>query len=256
MKTTVLTIAVALIYATVIAQPKEKKSVVIGKMTTRENALLILNPPDADQGVILPQLSTSQRTSLIPSSPSENGLTVFDTDAKAYYFWSDGAWVRMHADNGIRTKFVSIDPLSFQEVKRSNSIKHQNLVVFESENSYLTASSPDIGQQAMAPVNLPHGATVQEVTVYYMDKDSRNLKIKLLRKSFSGNSEEMIQWESSGSAPIIREQSFSSFNNQQVIDLEKYTYRIQVIFDLNGDLVNEPDEAKQRMYGVKIKYWE
>lgn len=226
-------------------------------MTTKENALLILNPPDADQGVILPQLSSAQRTALKPSSPSENGLTVFDTDLKSYFFWSDGAWVRSHADNIIQTKFLSIDPLSFRGLKPSNSIKHTNMVVFETENTFVTVGHSNEGEQIMASLNLPHAAVMKELMVYYMDNDWRNLKVKLMRKSLSGNNEEIISWESSGNDSEVKAQSFQSFNAQEVIDLENYSYRLLVIFDITGDvIIDEPANATQRLYGVKIKYQE
>ncbi len=257
MRTTLLICLSALFCTTGIAQPKEKKSVVIGKMTTKENALLILNPPEANQGVILPQLSSAQRTSINPSSPSENGLIVFDTDLKSFLFWSDGAWVKSHADNLIETKFLSIDPLSFRGLKASNSIRPANMVVFETENTFVTVSQNNQGEQIMASLNLPHASVMKELTVYYMDNDSRTLKVKLMRKSLPGNNEEIISWESSGSSSEVNAQSFQSFNGLEVIDLEKYSYRLLVIFDTNNDdAINEPADATQRLYGVKIKYQE
>lgn len=257
MRTTLLICISALFCTSAFAQPKEKKSVVIGKMTTKENALLILNPPEADQGVILPQLSSAQRTSLKPSSPSENGLIVFDTDLKSYFFWSDGAWVRSHSDNIIQTKFLSIDPLSFRGLKPSNSLKHAHLVVFEAENTFVTVGQNIEGEQIMASLNLPHASVMKELTVYYMDNDSRNLKVKLMRKSLPGNNEEIISWESSGSNSEVKAQSFQSFNGMEVIDLENYSYRLLVIFDItNDEIIDEPANAKQRLYGVKIKYQE
>jgi len=81
------------------AQPREKRSVVIGSMTDKPNALLIVNPQNSDQGVLMPQLSSGQRLSLQPSSPSEDGLIVFDTNLQTYYYWSNNAWVRMDAYN-------------------------------------------------------------------------------------------------------------------------------------------------------------
>lgn len=253
MRNTLLIIAGILFYTAVISQPKDKKSVVIGKMTTKENALLILNPPEGNQGVILPQLSTAQRTSLIPTSPSENGLTVFDTDLKSYFFWSDGAWVRTHAENNRKIKFLSIDPLNFQGLQTNNNIRHGNHAVFETDNTFITPSRDDDGTEIIAPINLPHGAVLQELTLYYMDNDSRNLKIKLMRKVLSGINEDILNWESSGNESVVKEQSFSSFNGNEIIDLEKYTYRLLVAFDIDND---DPSEARQRIYGVKVKYQE
>ncbi|RAV97883.1 hypothetical protein DQQ10_26365 [Pseudochryseolinea flava] len=71
-----------------------QKSAVIGTMVTRPNAILVLNPPDRNQGFLLPQLSTAERLSITPAAPADNGLIVFDTDEKSFYFWKDGAWVK------------------------------------------------------------------------------------------------------------------------------------------------------------------
>src|ERR1044071_709597 len=77
----------------------EKKSVVIGSMTSKPTALLILNPTDGDQGFLLPQLNSSQRQSLHPNSPDEDGLIVFDITEKIFYYWKDGAWVKGLGDH-------------------------------------------------------------------------------------------------------------------------------------------------------------
>jgi hypothetical protein len=253
---TLLTISVTVLSLTLMAQPGDKKSVVIGSMTTRSNALLIVNPEHSDQGVLLPQLSTGQRMSLKPSSPSENGLIVFDTNSRSYFYWSEGSWVKLHAENNAKESFLSIDPVNFQELKRNATIRHNNFAVFESDNTFITASRNGLGEEIIAPLNLPHRAIVKEVTVYYMDNDSHNLKVYLMRKSLSGTNEQIISWESSGTTPVVRSESLDDFNGNESIDLENYTYRVVVVFDMDDDdaIVEEPSQAKQRMYGIRIKY--
>jgi hypothetical protein len=83
-----------LVLASVIAAYGQKKSVVVGTLISRPNAILILNPPGADQGFLLPQLTTSQRLAILPSSPQEDGLMVFDADDKSFYHWKSNAWVK------------------------------------------------------------------------------------------------------------------------------------------------------------------
>jgi hypothetical protein len=252
---TLLTIAVGLMALTVVAQPADKKSVVIGSMTSRPNALLIVNPEHSDQGVLLPQLSTGQRNSLKPISPSENGLIVFDTNQKSYFYWSDGAWVKLHADNNLKESYISIDPTHFRQLNSADNIRHGNLAIFESDNTFVTPSRNGEGEQIIAPVTLPHRALLKEVKVFYMDNDGDDLKVYLTRKSHTGSSEQIIAWESSGTSNIVRTESFTNFNGRETIDLENYTYRILVVFDLDEDeRINTPMDAKQRMYGVRIKY--
>ncbi len=72
----------------------QKKSMVIGSMISRPNALLILNPPDANQGVLFPQLTTANRLLIQPTSPADDGLLVFDSTEKLFYYWKENGWVR------------------------------------------------------------------------------------------------------------------------------------------------------------------
>ena len=71
-----------------------KKSVVIGSLIDRPNALLVISPPGANQGFLLPQLTTAQRLSIAPGSPDDDGLMVFDLTEKSFYYWNNNAWVK------------------------------------------------------------------------------------------------------------------------------------------------------------------
>jgi hypothetical protein len=251
---TLLTIAVALLLLAVVA-PAQKKSVVIGSKTDRPNALLIVNPQNSDQGVLLPQLSTGQRMSLKPSSPSENGLIVFDTSKKSYYYWSDGNWVRLH--NAGITRYQRIDPVHFQELKAENHTGDDNVVIFKTDNTFATVGRKDYGEEIIAPLNMPHGAVMNELTVYYMDNDDGNISVTVSRKTMTGATEQIIQWQSSGASASINSQTFTTFNGLETIDQGNYTYRIVVAFDLDdGQVIDSPSQATQRLYGVKIKYQE
>jgi hypothetical protein len=251
---TLLTMAVALLLLTDVALA-QKKSVVIGSKIDRPNALLVVNPQHSDQGVLLPQLTTGQRMSLKPTSPSENGLIVFDSNKKSYYYWSDGNWMRVH--NAGIPRYQSIDPVHFQELKADNNTHHHNLIIFETDNTFATVGSKDYGEEIIAPLSMPHGAVMSELTVYYMDNDDDNISVTLIRKTMTGTKEQIIRWESSGASTSIRNQIFTTFSGLETIDLENYTYRIVVAFDLDdGQTFDSPAQATQRLYGVKIKYRE
>jgi len=250
---TLLTASIIFFSLAVIAQP-DKKSVVIGSMLNRPNALLIVNPQNSDQGVLLPQLSSAQRMSMKPSSPAEDGLIVFDVNAQSYFFWSNGNWVKIgvHRQN----RFYSIDPANFQELKPDDQIRHNNMVIFESDNSFITTSRAEGGEEIVAPINLPHGSLVNEITIYYMDNDADDLTVSVFRKPFSGAAEELTRWTSAGASATINNQSLTDFAGKEIIDLEKYTYRVIVKFDLDDEGIDSPREARQRLYGIRIKYQE
>lgn len=68
-------------------------------MIDRPNAVLVINPPNKDQGFLLPQLTSSERNAIAPASPQDDGLVVFDTTDKSFYYWSGGAWIRGLGDS-------------------------------------------------------------------------------------------------------------------------------------------------------------
>jgi hypothetical protein len=253
MKTLFTTLGV-LLWTCLAAQQADKKSVVIGSMTTKSNALLIVNPPNADQGVLLPQLSTGQRMSLRPSSPSEDGLIVFDTNFQTYYYWSNGKWTRLTAV-GKSHAYYSIDPASFKRLQPAGNESQGRLLLFDSDNSFVTVTGGAPGEDILAPLELPHGATIEEVKLYYLDNDSRNLKVRLVRKNLSGSNEDMLTWESTSAAYSVRSETFNSFRGRELVDNENYTYRILIDFDVDpAEAITDPSLARQRIYGIRIKY--
>jgi len=104
------TISLLVCIGTAFAQ--DKKSVVIGTLVDRPNALLVINPPGANQGFLLPQLSTAQRLSINPASPNDDGLMVFDLTDKSFYHWNNSAWVKGlgEAGGGSASQTLSYDP--------------------------------------------------------------------------------------------------------------------------------------------------
>lgn len=251
---TLFTAVIVLHFLSAAGQSVEKKSVVIGSMTTKSDALLIVNPPNSDQGVLLPQLSTGQRMSLKPSSPAEDGLIVFDTNFQTYYYWSNGAWTKVIAA-GKRNSYTTIDPSDFQHVTLAGSTRQNYPLMFESDNSFITVPDNAGGEKIIAPVHLPHGAVIEELTIYYMDNDVNNFRISFLRKNLAGDNDNLLDWESSGAVSSIRSETLRNFKGKETVDDENYSYRLLVDFDITpGEMITDPGQAKQRIYGVKIKY--
>ena len=92
MKALILTLTITIGF--VLTCAGQKKSVVIGTMIDKPNAILVINPPNSDQGFLLPQLNTTERLSIAPSSPDDDGLMVYDITEKSFYYWSSNAWVK------------------------------------------------------------------------------------------------------------------------------------------------------------------
>lgn len=72
-----------------------QNSVGIGVSNPNKNAVLELISPNNNQGLLIPKLTTSQRTATVFTSAlsaTENGLMVFDSDEKIFYYWDATAW--------------------------------------------------------------------------------------------------------------------------------------------------------------------
>jgi len=81
---------------------------VVGAMVNRPNAVLVINPPNGDQGFLLPQLTSTQRLSIGPSSPQDDGLMVFDLTDKSFYHWNSGTWIKGLGSQALQD--LSYDP--------------------------------------------------------------------------------------------------------------------------------------------------
>jgi hypothetical protein len=67
----------------------------------------ILEVESTEQGVLLPRMSTSQRTSIVEPA---NGLTVFDRDLQSYYFYNldNSSWESLSSSRLNRVNFVLV----------------------------------------------------------------------------------------------------------------------------------------------------
>lgn len=72
-------------------------TVAIGSDGQPVNASAALDVKSTTQGVLLPRLTSAQRTAI--STPA-NGLLVFDTDTQTFWFRQNGAWVNLVGGGG------------------------------------------------------------------------------------------------------------------------------------------------------------
>jgi hypothetical protein len=72
-----------------------QNSVGIGVANPNKNAVLELISPGNNQGLLIPKLTTAQRTAASFTgalTTKENGLMVFDSDDNMFYYWQAGQW--------------------------------------------------------------------------------------------------------------------------------------------------------------------
>jgi len=156
--------------------------------------------------------------------------------------------------SGSAVDYYAVDPADFTVLKPEGKADKHGMVVFETDDTFVTAGRDDEGESIMAALNFHHGSTLQEVVIYYWDNAPQNLSTTLYRKNLATGIKEVINtWSSTGSSSSIRTETLSSFNGREIISNELFSYRIRVDFDINTN-VDNPSQARQRIYGIRIRY--
>jgi len=272
------------------AQPS--RSVVIGTMTSRPNALLVLNPPGDDQGFLLPQLTTAERNSITPGSPAEDGLLVFDITEKSFYYWKEGQWTKNFGANttvspgtygsatsvsqftvdaqgritsaanvpisvssgGATAQSYSIDPSDFSGLRTNSKKDKDNALIFEDNTAFVGVFKKDEGTSLIAPIHLPDGAVIQQILFYYMDRDAQNLALSVMRRAYTGNNDPVIPtWNSTGNSSSVQTSMHAPSPGKEVIDNSLYSYRVIINLNPTSD-ANDSNDPTHRVYGLQIKY--
>ncbi len=156
--------------------------------------------------------------------------------------------------SGAAVAYYTVDPAHFTVLKPEGKADKHGMVIFETNDSFVTAGRDDEGESVLAGLNLPHGSTLEQVVVYYWDSAPQNLTTTFFRKNLASGANEVINtWSSTGSSSTIRTETISSFNGREIISNELFSYRIRVDFNINTN-VDEPSQAQQRIYGIRIRY--
>ncbi len=65
--------------------------------TPNSHAILDVDVSTNNKGVLIPRLTTAQRTGISGLGTTDEGLTVYDETTKSYWFWDGSAWVEIGA---------------------------------------------------------------------------------------------------------------------------------------------------------------
>ncbi|MCZ4410413.1 hypothetical protein O3Q51_16475 [Cryomorphaceae bacterium 1068] len=157
------------------------------------------------------------------------------------------------------TSFYSIDPLDFRELT-DNEIgvdleEHNALKFFDDDAPFAMLRNTGI-IEIMAPIHLPHGATINNLKVYYRDFGPGNMRFSLYRKNmtnFSVGNEVLTAVLANG--PSGDRELDIDITNLNEIDNSIYSYRLYVRFSaLEGDDAVDVDSVEQGVYGAVIEY--
>jgi hypothetical protein len=75
----------------------------IGTDNPNAKAVLDLQSPGNNQGLLVPRLTTAQRTSISGLTEGEKGLLVFDINDSKFYYWSGSVWIVIEDSFGTGT---------------------------------------------------------------------------------------------------------------------------------------------------------
>lgn len=98
--------------------------------------------------------------------------------------------------------------------------------------SYLYNPSSNEYSYMAAPLNLPHGATITQLTLYYKDNSPKNMSIRL--KAYSGNLEATMAGIYTDEEENIIQSVFDNTVNFSVVDNQNYSYALELDFEPGG----------------------
>ena len=67
-------------------------------VSSSSNALLEVHSANGNKGILIPRLTTAQRTA-IATTVADSGLVVYDTDIGTFWYWDGGQWVEIGVDS-------------------------------------------------------------------------------------------------------------------------------------------------------------
>lgn len=149
--------------------------------------------------------------------------------------------------------YYSVDPADFTSLKRDDQKDKNNMIIYEDNTTFVTVFKRAEGGGLIAPLHLPHGATITEATLYYIDNDAGDISVAISRRSFMGVNQTLGSWTSSTSLSSIRSAFIIPSGSSIVVDNSQYSYRIDVRLDQSAD-ANTIMQATHRIYGLRIKY--
>ena len=83
----------------------------VGVGTPSPNPSAALDITSTNKGLLIPRLSTYQRTTTITNPAA--GLLVYDTDTKGFWYYSGTAWVSISGGSNVKSIYISGSALGF-----------------------------------------------------------------------------------------------------------------------------------------------
>ncbi len=112
-----------------------RAQVAINADGSQANAHAILDVKSNDKGMLIPRMTTAERTSLGQNlTASEKGMLVFDTETNSLFYWNSAAWTEMAAQNYWKTNGNSV---SLMDTNFIGTINNMPLKIFTDNTLHL-----------------------------------------------------------------------------------------------------------------------
>ncbi len=206
---------------------------------------------DLSGNLSLPQVSHIRGREIAETPPQDGDVLRYDA--------AEDKWMPATASAvGAQTEFVSVDPAAFTTLYIPGS--DAKALVPEGNPAFLTAVGTTGECGAAAPLNLPHLAELEGLTVVFMrPSGAATAAISLERKQLTSSDYERIaqftgsDLSSIGSLTAADIDLSTANENLRTVDNSMYTYRLHIIF--NSPLGPAPGLPQNfEVHGAKIKY--
>ncbi len=174
-------------------------------------------------------------------------LTINDgTQGAGKVLLSDANGNASWSDIPVQTKVLNIKPSLFVPQNGSNLIHQIN-------RSFISSSNGTVSQYMLLPINLPVGANITNIKVYYVDNSTTaNLKCQIVKVQVNSAYNLVIGTAQTSSGNSSNGQTFEFTSNLNLSS--SYTYAIQILN--TGAAWGTDTSPKMFIYGVKITYEE
>ncbi len=106
----------------------------------------MLDVKSTTKGFIVPRMTTAQRTTLGATTPA-NGVVVYDTQLKSFWYWESGAW------NQIAATGINLTGIKFGDAS--------NYSTFEADGTLLMVGNATVYDDLRVPLSEPSTGTVK-----------------------------------------------------------------------------------------------
>ncbi|WP_298115593.1 hypothetical protein [Flavobacterium sp.] len=151
----------------------------IGINTTTPSSNAILDITANDKGLLIPRVTSLQRTSITPSATVDKGLQVFDTDTNSIWYWDGTIWIENSGKNIFNSNGV---------INSDRTVGISSYVNFDNGTFYVNGVTNNVGINNQVPsYNLDVNGTIASSNYLLKDDQLGEIIIGKYSTTFTGS---------------------------------------------------------------------